>query len=474
MAGLEAAGANLRPSRRQPRVAIVGFQLESNSFAPVVRRDDFSHRDGQSIVDTARGGRAPLDMETGFFTTMDAALPTWEPVPLFNLNGGAAGAVDEAFCQEVVADVEAQLASAGPLDAVYCPMHGGMRASETADSDGEFLAAVRRAVGPGVFVIATLDLHSNISEQMVEATSCMVAMRTNPHVDTAQRGEEAACCLLQMLAGVARPQQMAVRLPLCPPAVCQLTALNQPYGNVLRRGQELLDQGGLAHILNISAVSGFPWADTDKNGFTVIVTAKDGEDLASVSVAKAAAVELAQLAWSQLDDFQPGLTALEDSVAAAQAAADSGKPIVLCDCADNPGAGARGNTIYVLKALLDAQVRGVCFGVFNDAVTVAAAAAAGEGETFTCELNSAEPDQFSEALTCDARVMRISDGRFEGKMGMVAGSKVNLGESCLLELGGPEVSLQLVVISRRQQILSVSKDDELCTNCVSKTRNFAF
>ena len=78
-----------------------------------------------------------------------------------------------------------------------------------------------------------------------------------------------------------------------------------------------LDQA-LSHILNISAVSGFPWADTEKNGFTVIVTAKDRDDPASVSAAKAATLELAQLAWSQLEDFQPGLTPLEDCVAAAQ------------------------------------------------------------------------------------------------------------------------------------------------------------
>ena len=87
---------------------------------------------------------------------------------------------------------------------------------------------MRRAVGPETFVVATLDLHANISEEMVAATDCMVAMRTNPHVDTAQRGEEAAVCLLQMLSGAARPLQIALRLPLCPPAVRQLTALDQP------------------------------------------------------------------------------------------------------------------------------------------------------------------------------------------------------------------------------------------------------
>lgn len=90
---------------------------------------------GMEIVDTARG-TSPLGMVTGFFTTMDRALPTWKPVPLFQLDGGAAGPVSEEFCQEVVADVEAQLRAAGSLDAVFCPMHGGMRAVKTADSDG--------------------------------------------------------------------------------------------------------------------------------------------------------------------------------------------------------------------------------------------------------------------------------------------------------------------------------------------------
>lgn len=121
--------------------------------------------------------------------------------------------------------------------------------------------------------------------------------------------------------------------------------------------------------MNISAVSGFPWADTPKNGFTVIVTARDRDDQRSVAVAKQTAVELGQLAWSQLTDWKPDLTPLDECVRAAHAAAAGGsaKPIVLCDCADNPGAGARGNTTYILKALLQAKVPRIFAGVFNDA-----------------------------------------------------------------------------------------------------------
>jgi microcystin degradation protein MlrC len=313
---------------------------------------------------------------------------------------------------------------------------------------------VREAAGPACAVIATLDLHCNISARMLAATDCMVAMRTNPHVDTAQRGEEAAVCLLQMLCG-ARPRQLALRLPLVPPAIRQLSAVGEPYGEVLRRGQALLDApGALGHIMNVSAVSGFPWCDTEKNGFTVIVTARDGRDPASVTAARAAAVELGRLAWQQRDAFAPALTPLPDAVAHAHAGQE-GAPVILCDCADNPGAGARGNTTYILQALLAARTPGVFFGVFFDPALVRAARAAGEGRVFDATLNAEEPSEFSMALRCPgARVLRLSDGRFVGTRGLVARSVVALGDSCLLELGGPGVALQLVAITDRTQILS--------------------
>jgi len=160
-----------------------------------------------------------------------------------------------------------------------------------------------------------------------------------------------------------------------------------------------------------------------------------------------------------------------ECVSAAQAAAESGsaRPIVLCDCADNPGAGARGNTTFVLKALLEAKVPRVFAGVFNDAALVEAAVAVGVGSSFAAQLNMEEPDQFSELLSAgetrhhpflhlpshqtrfvktgsgqtgqelstrkrgvyrtEAKVVRISDGEFEGRMGMVAGERVRLGKS---------------------------------------------
>ena len=52
---LAAAVAALPAGKRRPRVAIVGFQLESNRFAPLVAEADFSRIDGDAILQAALG-----------------------------------------------------------------------------------------------------------------------------------------------------------------------------------------------------------------------------------------------------------------------------------------------------------------------------------------------------------------------------------------------------------------------------------
>eukprot|EP01047_Picozoa_sp_COSAG01_P059021 COSAG01_NODE_7030_length_3384_cov_2.294977_1_plen_195_part_00 len=125
---------------------------------------------------------------------------------------------------------------------------------------------------------------------------------------------------------------------------------------------------------------------------------------------------------------------------------------------------------------MSARVRGVFFGVFNDKAAVDVAIAAGEGATISITFNTAELDQYSEKLTATAKVISISEGKFLGTKGMVASSTVNLGRSVLLELGGSEVAIKLVVISVRQQILSTDYFTHFglnmadCTCAVVKSR----
>ena len=91
------------------RIAILGFSLESNRFAPPCSRPDFEERGyyrGDEISREARAEHPAIYAGvTGFYGAMDAAYGRsgWEPVPIVHSSSQPAGPVEEAFFNELLA-----------------------------------------------------------------------------------------------------------------------------------------------------------------------------------------------------------------------------------------------------------------------------------------------------------------------------------------------------------------------------------
>ena len=60
--------------------------------------------------------------------------------------------------------------------------------TEDDDPDGILFEMVREIVGSEVPIAATLDLHANVSERMVQSIDVFIGYRTNPHLDMRERG----------------------------------------------------------------------------------------------------------------------------------------------------------------------------------------------------------------------------------------------------------------------------------------------
>ena len=88
-----------------------------------------------------------------------------------------------------------------PVDGVLLALHGSFSAEQHSDVEGEILAAVRAVVGPHVPVIATLDLHANVTCAMAAAANALVLFHTAPHVDVFETGERGAAVLQRILTG---------------------------------------------------------------------------------------------------------------------------------------------------------------------------------------------------------------------------------------------------------------------------------
>jgi microcystin degradation protein MlrC len=428
-----------------PRVGVLGFAIECNRFAPVSTREDFlrrGHWAGEALTTEARRDAPAIAAEIpGFFRAMDAS-GKWEPVPLAFTHAEPGGPVDQTFFDEFLADLRRQLAAAGKLDAVYICEHGAALTTEDYDPAGRVFDVVGVAVGPAVPVVATLDLHANISERMVDAVEALIVYRKNPHTDMAERGAEAALALRELMGGE-RTVTAHIRLPIVSPQVALLTAAGAgPYADLMDYAQAKRDE----RVLNISVVGGFSYGDTPKNGLTVLVTARGDRAHAEVL-----ARDIADRAWQDRARYRANLTSIDDVVAAAvHAGRDPSLPAVcLADVADNPGGGGRGNTVALLEALYRAGADGVLLGVFNDAALAAEAHRLGEGAEFEAVFNRAEANELSGRFAAPARVVRLSDGDGVGRRGMMAGRSYSLGPAAALQVGGVTV----VVISDRCQCL---------------------
>ena len=424
-----------------PRVALLGFSIECNKFAPPAKKSHFLARtylEGDAIVAEARSATPAMLAETpGFVAAMDSSGP-WTPVGVALAMTEPNGPVEHAFFVELLDTIRGRLSAALPVDAVYICSHGAGLTTEEDDPDGVLFEMVREIVGPDVPIAATLDLHANVSERMVRSIDAFIGYRTNPHLDMRERGVEAAAAIREMLGGL-RPQRAFIRLPIVPPTVTMLTAAG-PYADMIELGQRRISPA----IMNVSVMGGFAFADTAKNGLTVVVTARhDKRD------AEALAREIAEFGWANRARFYPRLTSLDDAVEKALAAGrDPALPaLAFADVADNPGGGGRGNTVYLLRAFHDAGVAGALLGIFYDPDLAAEAHRLGVGASFAAQFNRSEITKFSEPYAATATVVALTDGNCVGRRGIYAGMRLVLGPCAALQVGG----IAVVVVSHRVQ-----------------------
>jgi microcystin degradation protein MlrC len=174
-----------------PRIGIGGFLHETNTFAPFKA----------TLADFERGGGWPGLMKgsgivggtrhvnvgiSGFIA--EAEVFGWRLLPAVWAAATPSAYVTENAYETVAAMIVEGLAQAGPLDGIYLDLHGAMVPEHLDDGEGELLSRVRAAVGDGVPIIASLDLHANVTEAMLRHADMLIAFRTYPHVDMADTG----------------------------------------------------------------------------------------------------------------------------------------------------------------------------------------------------------------------------------------------------------------------------------------------
>ena len=428
------------------KIAVGGFQHETNTFAPMrTTWEDFNTpgawpalTSGTEMLATIEGINIPI---AGFVEATLADAPDWELIPLLWTAAEPSGYVTtDAFdrISELFID---GIKTAGDLDAIYLDLHGAMVVETHDDGEAELLRRIREVVGPDLPIAVSLDLHGNMSRSFFEQASCVTIYRTYPHLDMAETGARAQVLLADLLDR-GRPFAAAWRqLDYIIPITAQST-MHQPGRRLYAMLPDLEGNG----VASADFVLGFPPADIPDNGASIFVY---GGDQAAVDAA--ADRLLTELSNAETAFQNPMIPVQEAVERAVQLSATANRPVVIADPQDNPGAGGVGETTGLLRALVEAGSRRTALSMLWDPDTVAKAQSAGVGARIQVSLGGRYPEIGGPPVQTTVRVERLSDGVFPFTGPMYGGSTANLGPSAVLHLTENGSDIRVVVGSTRCQ-----------------------
>lgn len=431
-------------SMKNHRIAIAGFQHETNTFAPgLTDFNAFQRADswpellsGQSLISATQNMNLPVAgavaaaHRAGAVTLLPLLWCAAEP-------GGPVS--DDAFEQISQRIIDGLMANA-PIDALYLDLHGAMVSNRHADGEGELLARIRGVLGPDIPIAVSLDLHANISAQMVVNSTLISIYRSYPHLDMAATGERCMQLLLRALNG-SRFISAFRQAPFLIPLHAQCTD-RRPCRELYRH----IAASGDGHSAYAELALGFTAADIADCGPALVAYAETQQK------ADALADSALALLCQYEADFDIALLTSREAVQLAMAS-QSSRPVVLADVQDNPGAGGTADTTELIQTLIDHSAKGVCAGVLCDSDVAQQAHRHGVGQTMHCQLGAKSGLAGHYPIVADFHIKALSDGQIPYTGEMYGGSIASIGPSALLSTTHNQSQIDIVVSSERTQCL---------------------
>jgi microcystin degradation protein MlrC len=424
------------------RIAVGGFQHETNTFAP-------SKADYPAFE--AGGGWPGVQYGDALFAAVEGAnIPAAGAIQALRAQNHAlvgtawaaaspsAHVTRDAY-ERIAGELVERLRAAGRVDGVYLDLHGAMVSEEFEDGEGELLRRVREVVGPRVPIAASLDLHANVTRAMLETADALVAYRTYPHVDMADTGARAAHLLERMLKSGERLARADHSLDFLTGLPSQCSFI-EPCKGIYAELGELENRDDVT----LSFTPGFPMADFEECGMAVFGY---GSERRSV---ERCVGRLREMVAGAEREFALELHTPRDAVRRARAQGAPGAPVVLADTQDNPGAGGNGDTTGLLRALIEQRAEDAVLGLLIDADAAARARDAGQGATLAFALGGRSNIPGDAPLEGEFTIERLGDGRFTCTGPMFKGFRMTLGNMALLRSRAAP-GVRVVLASRKVQ-----------------------
>lgn len=406
-----------------PRLAVARFSHEGNSFSPVAtgldefRREWYRGQEAEAVYrgTTTEGGGAVAFLD---------AHPQWQGSFLRMTGATPAGPVTRDAYEAVLGEIVADLAEGG-WDAVFLSLHGAMLVEGMDLADHETIRRVRGAIGPGVPLGVSFDLHGNMDPRIAGLVTFAAGFKEHPHTDMKETALRVLEVLDRTVRGEVRPRGHIAKLDAILPSINMRTA-EGPMAELeaFARGLEFDPR-----ILDATVFGGFSYGDTAAAGAGAMVFA-DGD----AALARAAAERLVEEMRRRLDRFYVTLPDAAEGI--ARALASEARPVAVIDAGDNPLSGGIADTPEMLRALLAARPEvPVVFAFLADPGLVARCRAAGVGGSVCGTLGGRISRDFGDPVPFEGRVLRLTDGDYVNTGPMMHGLPMSVGPTAVIGIG---------------------------------------
>ncbi len=383
------------------RIATAGFSHESNTFSTVPASLERFRRAGFLEGDAIRKEYATSQATLAGFFAVAEQDPEVELVPLFFARLTPMAAITHEAIGYIMDRILTALRDNGPWDAILLPQHGAAVSETWPDADGELIRRVRELVGPKVPIGVALDMHGNISRQMIENADITTVYQTNPHIDTKEQAILCARLVLDLVRGKIKPTTAMETPPLLVNILNQGTS-DKPMSDLIRIADEQRKRPG---VLSVSVVEGYPYADVAEMGMSFIAVT-DNDPALAAEIAKT----LADAAWSMKEALNAGGTPIDEALGRAKAA--NVNPVVLFDVGDNVGGGSPADSTLLLHGARRMGVPNL-LQTLCDADGVKACQAAGIGGRVELAVGGKIDGRHGKPFPIKGQVTALSDGRYE-------------------------------------------------------------
>jgi microcystin degradation protein MlrC len=429
--------SSLSTQTRKPRIAVGGLSAESNSLypklvpmveAPPVPREEWLDR--ASRENTVASGIVTAAPKLGL-----------DIYPVLYARASFLGSVEKASFEQKLDELVRQIKDANPpFDGVILTDHGAMVVEGYPHGDAEVARRVRQAMGPKFPIIMTNDFHANVAQELIDNTDVLITYKENPHLDTKERGIQAATIMAGMVSGKLRPVQALAKPPMLVNLVFQNT-YGLPYKPITDESRRL--ERTNKKILAASVPGGYQWADVPAIGPSAIVVT-DGDK----ALAEKEAQRLSGMLWALRGKLVFKVPDAAEAVREAMAAEKF--PVVLMDTGDNIGGGSAGDGTALLSEFIKQKAQGWVV-VISDTEANKAAFRAGVGGAFDQMVGGKTDRMHGDPVRVVGRVRSLHEGKYvETEVRHGGGRYVDMGHTSVIEVEGSTRDLpNLLLLTHR-------------------------